>query len=132
VALTATALSEVLANGTTYYVALGTTADIMAETIVELDDPTYARKGHSDWVTDTSTGAIWRKNNSAIVFDPVTNTLTGVAWWAIFTEAVGGDMIAAGLILNLDGAPQPATLDAGDEFRFNEGALRLVATPEAP
>lgn len=129
VPLAAAALEEILPNGTTFYVALGTSFDLVAGTIEELTDSTYARKGHSSWSTATVGGAIHRRNSGAIVFDALTEGEKSVAAWAIFTAAEGGTMKAAGPVLNLAGEPEPFEVGAGDQPRFNSGELRLVGDP---
>lgn len=130
VPLAQTGLELVLPNGTTRYIALGYSGDILAGTIDELAVAGYARVAHSVWVTEVGATEVRRKNNGAVLFDPLTDGAKEIAWWAIFDASTGGNMIAAGRILNGFGDPEPQSLGAGDQMRFDDGALRLLAFPE--
>jgi hypothetical protein len=129
VALAAKALELLLVNGTTYYVALGTDADLLTGTFVELTDSGYARKGHSAWITAIASSRITRKNNGAIVFDALVEGESSVVWWAIFDAATDGNMLACDLVLNIAGEPEPFEVPAGDQARFNNGELLLFSIP---
>lgn len=129
-AVGASGLALILPNGTTLYVALGTDCDLLTDTFTEIVDPTYARKGHSAW--STAIGAtIVRSNNGAILFDALTEGVKDISWWGIFDAAVGGNLLAAGRILNGSLEPEPMTVSAGDQARFNDGQLRLIASQPA-
>ena len=129
-ALAAFGLDLVLPNGTTRYVALGFSADLLGGTFEELTDAGYARAAHAAWTTEVTTEDIRRKNNGAIVFDPITDGVKAVSWWAIFDASIGGNLIAAGPLLNAIGEPEAQDVGAGDQPRFDDGQLRLIATPE--
>lgn len=128
-ALAAKALELVLINGTTYYVALGTDADELAGTFTEITTAGYARKGHSAWITVVTDKATERRNNGAILFDAVSADVDGVAWWAIYDASPGGNLLALGRVLNGLGEVEPAALGAGDQARFDDQTLRILATP---
>lgn len=129
-AIAAGAYELILPNGTTRYVALGFSADLLAGTLDELTDSGYSRKGHSAWVTEVTTHDVIRKNNGAVVFDPLAEGAKDVAWWAIFDAAVAGNMLACGPILNIGGVAEPQTINGGDQPRFLDGELKLYSFPE--
>jgi hypothetical protein len=129
-ALGATGLALVLPNGTAAYVALGTACDQLAGTFTEVSDSGYARVSHSAWVTQVTTTAIVRKNNGAIVFAALADGVKEVVWWGIFDAAVAGNLLAAGPMKNGSGDVEPLTVGVGDQVRFSDGELKLVATPE--
>lgn len=127
VALAAKALELVLVNGTTYYVALGTDADELAGTLTELTTDGYSRKAHSAWMTVVTSTATERRNNGAILFDAVSVSVEGIAWWAIYDASPGGNLLAIGRVLNSLGVVEPAALGAGDQLRLNDQDLRIRA-----
>lgn len=127
--LGAAALALVLPNGTTAYVALGLDADLKAGTFTEISDPTYARKGHSAWTTVIGAADIRRVNNGAILFDALTEGVKDIVCWGLFDAAVGGNLLAAGPLLNGSEQPEPQTVNAGDQPRFNDGQLQVISTP---
>lgn len=129
-ALTAAALEVLIANAGTYFVALGTDADPIAATFSEISDPTYIRAEHSAWTTVVAPNGVARTNSGAIVFDALTNGAT-VTWWAIYTAAEGGSMLACGRVTDTGGVAEPISVEAGDEVRFDDGALGLFSTRDA-
>lgn len=130
-ALAARALELVLVDGVTYYVALATTADELAGTVTELTAAGYSRKGHSAWLTSVTTEATERRNNGAILLDPVDVDVPAISHWAIYDAANAGNLLMVGLVRNSAGDVEPQTLAAGDQMRFNDQDLRVRALPEA-
>lgn len=130
-ALAARALELVLVDGTTYYVALGTAADELAGTFTELTTAGYARKAHSAWLTSVTSEATERRNNGAIVFDAVDVDALAVSHWAIYDAATLGHLLVVGHLRNTSGVIEPQNLAAGDQMRFDDQMLRVLATPEA-
>lgn len=121
-----TALETVFPAGTDVYVALySTEVDMVAETGTELTDANYARVAFNDWTTNVGVHDYARENNSAIVFAAFAAKESDVRWWAIWDAAVGGEEVPADGPVQIGGEPATVTVEAGNQFRFNTGELRL-------
>jgi hypothetical protein len=116
-------LAGVLPSGTDRYVALFFGDPISSG--VEVALPGYARVAHQAWSTSAIVGSSTRANALMAAFP----TITGVGvidYWAIFDASVGGNLLRAGPILDINGVLAPVVLSGGgDDLRFPVGALRV-------
>jgi len=108
--------------------------DEVAGTYEELADSGYERAVQDDWLTvDNGDGRVARVNDGAIVFGALADQAeTVIPWWGIFDMDIGGNLIAAGPVLNSDGEAQPLVVAAGNQPRFTSGDLKLLSSCEAP
>jgi len=117
-------LAGLLPAGTDRYVALYLGNPSGAG--VELTLVGYAREAHQDWTTSVpGVGESVRTNASIIQFATITEA-GSADYWAIFDDAVAGDLLRYGLITDLIGTPIVVVFSGfGDDARFPVGALRV-------
>jgi hypothetical protein len=127
--LAAHALALLLPEGGERYVALlSAEPDIVAGVYVEIDDGAYIRQFHDAWVTeDNGDGRLRRRSNGATVFNAIVDAPVDVTHWAILDAEVNGNLLAFGPVLNGAGDEEPAHLEVGDEFRFNDSTLAILS-----
>lgn len=121
-----TALSRVLPPGSDAYLALLTTPpDASGVGEVEASYAGYARQLHTAWASHKD-GDVWYQSNAgSIVFPAVAGSAITVSWWGLYLVSVGGDLMAAGPILNLGGVEYPQILLVGDQARFLDDSLKI-------
>ena len=122
-----TALTYILENGTTYYVALLTTlpTDDDGTALVEASGSGYARKGHSAWMTVDESPEWYRVNNGAIAFTALTADLDDIVGWAIYDAAVAGNLIAWGPLLDVAENEVTQTFTSGNQPNFVDQELKV-------
>ncbi len=127
--LAAAALELVLPDGGERYIALLLAEpDILTDTYVELADGAYTRQFHDAWLTeDNGDGRLRRRNNEAVEFGALVDGPAVITHWAIFDAESDGMLFAFGPVLNGAGDAEPATLEVGDEFRFNDNTLAILS-----
>jgi len=124
--LGATGLERVLPSGSDVYIALHTAEVVIStEAGAEVSDSAYARVAFQDWKTEVGPTSVTRTNNTAIVFPAVAGSKVTVRWWAIWSAAIGGDLLAAGPVMT-GGIPTFEECGTGDQFRFSADTLRLT------
>ena len=120
------ALSTLVANGTTYYVALFTSnPDATGSGAVEATGSSYARKSYSAWTDETDTAEQFRKNNGAIQFTALTGALTGITGWGIYDAASSGHLLAFGNTLDSGGNTVVLNFSTGDQPQFQDQQLKF-------
>ncbi|MBL9102174.1 MAG: hypothetical protein JNL82_14515 [Myxococcales bacterium] len=126
--LTAAALELLLPPGGERYIGLLLAEpDAEAGTYVELADSAYGRQLNDAWVTeDNGDGRLRRRNNGAHVWNPIADAPVEITHWGIFDLEFDGVLLAFGPMLNGAGDAEPAPLEIGDEFRFNDNTLALL------
>ena len=123
-----TALALILPNGVARHVGLLVAKpNLVAGTYVEVADTEYVRVAHAAWVDSAVDGVAVRRNDGAIVFPAIVDDDTQITYWAIFTAAIAGNILAAGPLLNIAGKPQPQLISTNDVPRFNSGELKLLS-----
>lgn len=93
---------------------------------VEITLAGYARVAHQDWTTSVpEVGESVRSNASQIEFPTITDA--GVAdYWAIFDDAVAGNLLRYGLLTDFIGVPSPVVFSGvGEEATFKIGAIKV-------
>lgn len=106
---------------------------VAAPPLVEGTDETeasyagYARQLNVDWSTHLDGTGWYISNTAAIVFPAVTSAPITMQWWGLYTQAVGGNLYAAGPVRNLGGLEYPQLLLVGDQARFNADTLKFRA-----
>lgn len=120
------ALSYLVANGTTYYVALFTgNPDATGAGAIEATGSSYARKSYSAWMDEADTAQQYRKNNGAIQFASLSGALTGVTGWGIYDAASSGNLIAFGNTLDVGGNVVVLNFSTGDQPQFQDQQLKF-------
>lgn len=120
------ALSTLVANGTTYYVALFTTLpDSTGAGAVEASGSSYARKSFSAWTDETDTAKQYRKNNGAVQFVALTGPLSGVVGWGLYDAVSSGNLIAFGPILDVGDNVIEKNFISGDQPQFQDQQLKF-------
>jgi len=118
-------LAALLPAGTDRYVALyfGDPSTIDG---VELTLAGYARVAHQDWTTTVpDPGRSVRSNASVVQFATITE-IGRADYWAIFDDAVAGNLLRCGLITDAMGNATVVDFSGlGDDARFLIGALRI-------
>lgn len=120
------ALARILPPGAPVYVALLVTPpDLLGAGEVEPTYTGYARIAHSGWTTSSDSQGRFVANNSSLAFVAVVGSAITIYGWGIYLTAVGGSLLAGGLINNIVGVVQPQYLAVGDQARFLTGALKI-------
>lgn len=120
------ALSRILPPGQAVYAALLTSPpDKHGEGGTEAIYSGYARVLHTDWAYHKDLLDSYISNTGSIVFPAVTGSAITAQWWGLFLASVGGDLMAAGPVLNLGGVVYPQFLSVGDQARFLDDALKI-------
>lgn len=121
------ALSRILPNGEDMYIGLL----VAAPPLVEGTDETeasytgYARQLNTAWTLSLDGDGWLVSNTGAILFPAVTAAPITVHWWGMYTTLVGGNLFAAGPVMNSSYVEVPQLLLVGDQARFNAGTLRI-------
>ena len=91
---------------------------------VEITLMGYARAAHQDWTTSVpGVGESARSNASPIEFATITEA-GSADYWAIFDDAVAGNLLRFGTITDFIGAPTPVVFSgAPEEARITIGAI---------
>lgn len=120
------ALSYLVANVTTYYVALFTSnPDATGAGAVEAAGSGYARKSYSAWMDEVVGAQQFRKNNGAIQFTAFTSALLAVTGWGIYDAPSGGNLIAFGNTLDVGGNVVTFNFATGDQAQFQDQQLKF-------
>lgn len=121
-----TFLTAQLPNGGPTYAALfSTMPDRAGVGGVEAAGSGYARVAHTAWVNSTLEGFVARRANvGAVTFATLTGDLT-VVGWGIYDAPTAGNLLAFGLLRNVDGKAHVFSLASGDEPAFQDGQLIL-------
>ncbi len=126
------ALIALMPGGTNRYVALFTTKpDDDGTGGVECTGSGYARKVYSSWVSITTDGVTYRKNNGAIEFVALSDALSGVVAYGIYDASSGGNLIDFDDLLDSGGEAVTKNFIAGDQPRFLDQELKVGLGEEA-
>lgn len=123
----ALALEGLLPDLGSVYIALFTTLpDAAGSGAVEASGGGYARALYADtWVNDVDDGTTYRSNEFGIAFDVLVGTVADVVGWGIYDAASGGNLLAFGPMLDVDGDVITQTFSAGEIITFDPEQLSV-------
>lgn len=118
-------LAGLLPAGTDRYVALylGNPSTAVG---VELTLTGYARVAHQNWTTTVPGVGESVRSNAALIQFPTITQAGSADYWAIFDNAVAGNLLRYGLITDIIGTPTVVVFTGfGEDAQFPIGALRV-------